>query len=385
VEVDEAVPSAEIEARDVREPDTGGADYVGTGERVSMERDGPKPLAGGSDRPVLESTPWWPTIRKGSSRPPYVHPESWPLIGQSERKRMAAEWVKICERESKERDLMAQEDVRVGSSLAIAACCTEDEVLEWFPSESLATVAQELEFLDDGHCERPVVEGVGRTFVARRVGKAERLASPGAQAALRKEWDHLRAIKCWDESRVRESRDVEEEARQKGTVVHLAQIFAICHENNAELPEGHPSRKFKGRVVFQGNQFRDQDWCDAVFQDLSSSPATMEASKTLDAYGLFAGHEIQQADAEQAYTQSKLEGTPTWISLPEEEWPESWKGRFKNPVCPLLLALYGHPGSGGFLGVALQQTLGESWLCRHSRLEVVLLARAIACSSFRLR
>ena len=50
-------------------------------------------------KPVLESVPWWPSTRKGSTRPPYSHPETWPLIGQTERKRLAAEWVKICERE----------------------------------------------------------------------------------------------------------------------------------------------------------------------------------------------------------------------------------------------------------------------------------------------
>eukprot|EP00959_Pyramimonas_sp_CCMP1952_P038880 813991-Pyramimonas_sp.AAC.1 len=43
-----------------------------------------------------------------------------------------------------------------------------------------------------------------------------------------------------------------------------------------------------------------------------SSPAAMQASKAADAYGLFEGHSIEQADARQAYTQSRLGGTPTW-------------------------------------------------------------------------
>eukprot|EP00972_Heterocapsa_arctica_P062250 9176967-Heterocapsa_arctica.AAC.1 len=37
-----------------------------------------------------------------------------------------------------------------------------------------------------------------------------------------------------------------------------------------ELPAGHPKRKFKGRVVFQGNRVTNQNWEAAIFQDLGS-------------------------------------------------------------------------------------------------------------------
>ena len=43
-----------------------------------------------------------------------------------------------------------------------------------------------------------------------------------------------------------------------------------------------------------------------MFQELSSLPATVEAGKAADAYGLFEGHTVMQCDAEQAYIQSKL-------------------------------------------------------------------------------
>ena len=46
---------------------------------------------------------------------------------------------------------MASEDRRFDEVPVVATCCVDDEVLEWFPSESLATVASELEFLDNGH------------------------------------------------------------------------------------------------------------------------------------------------------------------------------------------------------------------------------------------
>eukprot|EP00959_Pyramimonas_sp_CCMP1952_P001429 29295-Pyramimonas_sp.AAC.1 len=73
----------------------------------------------------------------------------------------------------------------------------------------------------------------------------------------------------------------------------------------------------------------------------------MQASKAADTYGLFEGRDVQQADSRQAYSQPMLGGTPTWVRLPKEAWPESWAGMI-DPLCPLLLALHGHPDADGF-------------------------------------
>merc|ERR1711884_253302 len=80
----------------------------------------------------------------------------------------------------------------------------------------------------------------------------------------------------------------------------------------------HGDNKYKGRVVFddRGHQVRDQNWDIAMFQELSSAPATMEATKTCDLYGALPGHHVEQSDATQAYTQAVLTGTKTWVSLP---------------------------------------------------------------------
>ena len=67
----------------------------------------------------------------------------------------------------------------------------------------------------------------------------------------------------------------------------------------------------KGRVVFQGNMVTNQSWGAAIFQDLGSSPATMEASRVADMWGCCPVHECMQADAPQAYIQTDLLGTET--------------------------------------------------------------------------
>ena len=71
-----------------------------------------------------------------------------------------------------------------------------------------------------------------------------------------------------------------------------------------------PRRKFKGRAVLGGDDVRDEVGCWALFQDLGSCPATMEAARAADAYGCMPGNAAQQCDAEPAYTQAMYAGTP---------------------------------------------------------------------------
>ena len=50
-----------------------------------------------------------------------------------------------------------------------------------------------------------------------------------------------------------------------------------------------------------------------------------------------------------AYIQARLEGTEPWVLLPKQRWPLAWAKRgLPNPACRLVLALYGHPDSGGY-------------------------------------
>ena len=75
-----------------------------------------------------------------------------------------------------------------------------------------------------------------------------------------------------------------------------------------------------------------------------------------DAYGSFPGHDMQQADAEQAYIQAYLEGEEIWAELPEAAWKgteyeykfllPNGKLKYKRPAVKLRKALYGHPDAG---------------------------------------
>ena len=168
-------------------------------------------------------------------------------------------------------------------------------------------------------------------MVVRSVGRKEMLNTPKTMEAMDAEWNKLVRQGVWKWSSVREYDDVVREAKQSGTKMHFGRIFGICGLKGSELPENDPGRKWKGRFVFQGNEVKDEFNQNAIFNELSSSPATLEASKAVDAYGLIDGNTSSQCDAEQAYVQSKLGGAPTWVFVPRDRWPETWS-KFRRPV-----------------------------------------------------
>ena len=184
-------------------------------------------------------------------------------------------------------------------------------------------------------------------MVARLLTRKEINDDPDAQQAIKDEGKRLEKQGTWDINTVREYDNLVKNTKAKGEKVHVARIFPICSEKGSELKKGHPERKLKGRCVLEGSDVRDENKDSAIFNELSSSPAGLEVSKAVDCYGSIKGHSIEQCDAEQAYVQAKLGGTPTWVRLPKELRPESW-AKYKDPVCLLKLALYGHPDAGGY-------------------------------------
>ena len=210
--------------------------------------------------------------------------------------------------------------------------------------------------LDDKKCD--LVEEVF-ALVARLVPAYEVASTPEAKAALDKEWEKLMKKVCWVEDKAREFDEVASEAKRTGEAAHFGRIFEICSLKGSELKPGNPNRKYKGRTVFQGNNVVDENADHALFAELGSAPASMEAGKLLDAFGSQPGYSKEQADARQAYTQALFKGIATWIRLPRNRWPKGWAGKFRDPVVPLRLALYGHPDSGGLWEAHCEEKLSK--------------------------
>ena len=66
-----------------------------------------------------------------------------------------------------------------------------------------------------------------------------------------------------------EKKGCREEAIRRWIKRHFGRVVPILTEKGSELKPGDPGRKYKGRVVFQGNEVRDEHWEYAVFSEMS--------------------------------------------------------------------------------------------------------------------
>ena len=183
-------------------------------------------------------------------------------------------------------------------------------------------------------------------MVTRLLDRKEMLANPKAVAAVRKEANGLAAGGTWLPETVQEVNQLKQHARATGEKVVIGQAMTICSEKYAEL-EDESLHELKGRIVFRGDNARDEDGALAVYQDLAASPTLITSANANIAYGLFRGHKTTSADAVKAYIQSDLKSKhPTFVELPKELWPEEWHGKYTRPAVKLQKSLYGHPESG---------------------------------------
>ena len=183
-------------------------------------------------------------------------------------------------------------------------------------------------------------------MVTRLLDRKEMLANPRALQAVRNEANGLVSGGTWLLETVQELATLKQQARTKGEKIVIGQLMTICSENFAELAD-KSKRVLKGRVVFRGDNARDENGALAIYQDLAASPTLVTSANANIAYGLFRGNKTTSADAVKAYIQSVLKAIyPTFVELPRELWPDEWKGKYNRPVVRLEKSLYGHPESG---------------------------------------
>ena len=104
------------------------------------------------------------------------------------------------------------------------------------------------------------------------------LKIPDAKAAVEKYWEKLEKIPAWQPTKVRNEKEVIDEARNKGRKVHFAALMDLCHLKNSE-PQ---YQKYKGRVALGGDIVKDDAGSYAVLTEQGSSASQMTASKVMD-------------------------------------------------------------------------------------------------------
>ena len=326
---------------------------------------------------------------QGSTRPPNCRPEEWQRLGSNQKVKneLIAEWEVEKKKLNQIREQYAggqqfvspsQEEeyqrimkqLRFSYALPPAPAMPVVGVLDSSPTttvQHLVTHAGGKEPVGKPttstsyarpHQERIASAGtVSEEYLAmvhKSIPLKQGLQIPDARAALDAEYTKLRNYPCWDESQPREREDVEREAREQGKTVHFGTIMDLIFLKHAELAKH--LQKYKGRVVFRGEIVKDESGFMAVFSEQGTSASHLSAGKFLDALARMPGMAGQDADAVGAYCQVDLlkfalrtgvKITETWVSLPLHQQPASWK-KFRNPVCPMRRALYGHPQAGLF-------------------------------------
>ena len=203
-----------------------------------------------------------------------------------------------------------------------------------------------------GHRPRIGTPGLWCTMITKTLSPGDPLArSPPALQSIDKELKNLRSLPAWDEVNVSEADGVKREF----PAAHFAKVFAIVGIKHFE---DLSNQVFKGRVVLSGDQIKTAtgDW--AIFQEMGTVPSNMTACRILLAvHAMVADAEILQTDCTAAYTQADMTGPPTYVRLPKAWWPPHWSGKFRDPVCKLLRALYGHPRAGDIWGEKLEAEL----------------------------
>jgi len=167
--------------------------------------------------------------------------------------------------------------------------------------------------------------------VAKDVSRKDWMQNKDAKTAVQKEWDRLLLKRTWAMPERPEDvtfmDDVIRTSKATGQLIHLGRLFDICVLKGSELPEGHVNRKWKGRVVFGGNNVQDEFGLAATFPEAGSGASYGAASKLLDAVANLPGNKGEQSDAPAAYTQSEMyeddieqEEVETYVQLPDWQW-----------------------------------------------------------------
>ena len=111
------------------------------------------------------------------------------------------------------------------------------------------------------------------SYVAKVLKPKEWRSIPEAVKVVQTEYDKLKQRGAWDTNRVREWKDVVAESVAKRKIDPEAKgplrgmLFPICVVKHSEDPK---KRKYKGRVVFQGNNIRDEFGLQEFFLDQGS-------------------------------------------------------------------------------------------------------------------
>jgi hypothetical protein len=291
-----------------------------------------------------------------TNRPPSVYPEQWTTMSPKNQRIAIADWrvegpKRTASRQSRglteiippaDGDIYdkitakARADLDISGGLAPAMACI-DKVFANILSGELA--------------RQPHIENVAPcgersdyfwAMTHTPVKPADLRRIPEAKESIDKEFDKLDKIGCWGWTTVREKHEVQAEAKAKGETAHFGSTMELGFIKHSQLAKKY--WVYKGRIVFRGDNIRDEKGVLAVFSEQAASASHVEAARSLDALARMPDCDGFDIDAIGAFHQIPLgkDCPTTWCSVPKHRQPPEWAG-YKNPVCIMGVNLYGHP------------------------------------------
>ena len=150
-------------------------------------------------------------VNKKSTRPPYIPPEAWEMFTAKQKKTAKDVYAKAQEEASAAEPEAPPVAVGTGGTTPRQALRQAKAAPDMAPKMPCCVCSgpawKHREHIADIYGMK------GLATVVRPVKPHEVKSSPGAQAAMDKEWASLRELKAWDETNVREWSDVRNEAR----------------------------------------------------------------------------------------------------------------------------------------------------------------------------
>ena len=160
---------------------------------------------------------------------------------------------------------------------------------------------------------------------------------------------------AWQLTKVRNKKEVIDEARNKGRKVHFALLMDLCHLKKSELEPQY--QKYKGRVVLRGDIAKDDSGSYAVLTDQGSSTSQMTAANVMDIFPDFQDVQVKQPMQYPLIRRSKWKMHQRYWKLQSQNAQifgyvyQSTNGQHHGPVwkiqsVPLERKRCGHPLAG---------------------------------------
>ena len=146
---------------------------------------------------------------------------------------------------------------------------------------------------------------------------------PDAKAAVEKEWEKLEKILAWQLAKVRNKKEVIEEARNKGRQRSLRVIDGSLSSREFGVGASISKVQKQSRTPWMTLWLMLQDHTQYSVNNVSSA-SQMTAAKVMDTISKLPGCAGQAADAVSSYTQVKMEDAPTLLKIPKSECPDIW-------------------------------------------------------------